>query len=1059
MAKADGGETSYVNLPPEQQEQYKFLAARLIQLWANEGYLSFGVTKKGYVVPLNTDLNPVKALANRNSEVDNAKIAKEGKQKELTEQQRKSKLDLNADRAKPITDLDRINQLFFNDMRDKTALQILSEKTPPEANSLRNKETNQIIIGKGRNIKLPKGQTFSSVFQTEMNHVALGINETSFVLQDYFLNEAISDEFIDDRGFSTHPLADTFTEGSQDKWERIARERGEQAAFVETTDKLSGVSRKHRDLLRPRYLDKQSRFSLFSQSASTLRFFPVNIDTNATNGKGDVRPVQNFNNVKRISLTDQSLDSNRIISLAERTFNPDGRTGRAAGEQVLKKLNALSESDVQLLDYYFALGEVMMKIGGHKRRPTSSNYDPRYAIKYALNPETQTLALRHSKTINALVNQLKIDPSKAGKFKDQDPIIQKIMSEGKGEWSYPATVLAELEKLNTIKSNKSGNHKFTYTFEMDATQSNAALMSLYTGSTEIAKILGVLEGEGEYKDLRNMIYANVNQDIDSALSAENDADINQAFHDFFHAINKTSGLNASKIYARGLVVAGLYGKTPQFMYSEAQEMLDQVPDQAKEHLYPLYTAANGDINFDKLQKDIAGIFTSSSVRSMSELNGYQSAMKAIGEIMGMLNVSTEIRSPLGEKMVIAKDNIVPKYISEKDVSKALRLDTKDLGAGMIRGAYRTVRQDVGAPAPSVAAREMLSMAFDKFQGNPHKDYKGRRATQLKNALPVDLIQAGDSAMMLLSTLLASPGGKLPLNIMPVHDAAITTAGSTLKFKTAYDNIAMHDLVARGSNLLVQLEQNMEDDVFELMESVLQMPENAKINIGTQVRVDKGRVSNYSAVTDFFDELFVRSKTQDTFYTEDQLLRPPIQRAKAKMEHTAKETLAAAKANGYISFDNLNAEQAKSYTVSPKEFINLLKISLEHQGLAFEEEAILKGNEIEYRDWKPVTNYTPLTVKLKGRKQIDAEDFTEAMIQGRQHTYETDDAGNIIVLEWEEKIKALNISRTLESINRFDEKTKGKPIKDDAGNVIKRYEAGSLSNAMATKESSGFNLKS
>jgi hypothetical protein len=1024
-------------LREEVTDSEKEMAAELIQLWFNKGYFSFGVTAKGYIVPLNTDNNPV-AIINKHGKnnLEKAKLAKEGGEVETNPQAKKSRLDLNADRNKFVSNIDKINELFFNDMRSKTTMQVLADTTPSPMNNTRNKETNE-LIKRTRNTILPmEGETFSSTFIKEMNMVGHGVNEVAFMFQDAFLNQVISDEYIDsEKGFSTHPLADTFTEGSEEKHRRIVRDRGEEAAFFETTDKLSGVARKHRDLLMPRYTDSLARFGTYSKSPTTQRYFPVPIDINAVNGKGETRTIANFANVDRITLTKADLEPSRLNKLAESIFS-SSRTGQAYGLHIQQKLNALPEKDMQLLDYFYALGETLYKTEDVKRKATSKAYAPANVIAFALT--NKDIALERSKVINSFVEARKAG-TPLGEFSSQPKLIQKLMKEGKGEWQYPITILSEMQFLNNVVLNDGGSHKFTYTFEQDATQSNASLMSLYIGAENEAMILGILnESNGEFKDLRDKIYANVDRDINLALNAEEDNLKNDAFHKFFKVMGDTKGLNPAKIYARGLVVAGLYGKSPIFMWSEAQDMLDKVPGLSGDILHPLYTNADGVLDTDALLKDIASIFVVASNRNMSELNGYQRTMKAVGEIMGVLNVSTEVLGPLGEPLLLAKDNFVPEYIANKDVTQALELRTKELGGGLIRAGYRRIKEDIGASAPTVAAREMIQRGQGIFKGNPYKDYPGRRATQLRNALPVDLIQAGDAAMMTLGVLHASPKGKKPLNIIPIHDAAITTAGSTLKFKNSYENIAMFDLLTLGNSILNQTYEKTLDKFDLQLEDLLLMPQDKRINIGSQTRVEDGRVANYSAVNDFFDELHIRLNSND-FYTPEQLRRTSVQKEKARADQKIKDTLDAAILNGYIPFDSFNAEQAKTLTVTPRQLYNLTKILAEHQGIAPGFEPELIGGEIqeEYVPWDPVVDYKTVTVTIRGRKVIQDIADTRGAFGG----FAIDPATNQpLIVEEKYTTLPVDIHMHLRNIEKIDKDSK------------------SLKQKLKDREGSGYNLK-
>jgi len=919
-------------------------AAAFLRDMTDKGYIAWGRDNQGRLIPLNTQSNPLYAL-------DRTKLgkpedpARPGKLRTQEEKRAKRKDSV----------LDDMNKIFFPDMRGSTELPTpKAQLSPPQDYSLADDSLQDLISTGGRFFK-GKGK-ISEKSLHDSNHTAIGANGMMYNFMDWLIGDV--EKQGAPNGFYTHELASILGEITSGSFEEYERKRGSQSAAKEIADKFNRLKTNMNEKVAPRLADGLNRFMLYYLSKATNRMFGLAADTNYINDKADVRATLKFGNQKPIRLSNEVLSAKRIIKNAEENLKSNQR-GQNQGWDINKKLDKLSDEDMQILDYYYALGHVMLdldttltpgQLGLIKRSPIK-------LIKYAVdengNNGVRNKASALSAEINKYFNKPVFDeqgnklPNAEGvpDFSSWSGELQQLVrGAGKGEAQYPLTVLKEYQTLESArKGNTPITHRFDYIFEQDARQSNAAIISLIMGDTEVGQLLGLLPSisEQNHSNLREVVHAGVHDDIQKVFTGENDQDLATAFSVFFDGLNsdpKYAG-RASKIYARGIVVAGLYGKSARFMFEEAADMLNQVPDLAI-NLRKAYEKRGGDA---QLERDIASIFQVSAKRSMENLLGYQDYMRSIGNMMGLLDMPSVVQGwTPNETLLIGYNNILPDYkVGEMldnsltaEIGPAYKRKTFGGGRAVVGGIQSLI--DTGATALGIARRQREEVEIGQRTRDPEKNFQGIYGTNFRNALPVDLIQAGDAALMQIAREIATGNSNMPLNLFAIHDAAITTAGSTLKFNNAYNNIAFHILGNQAQNIFHKLLNPMEKNLSVLRDRIRDLPDGARVDIGVErIKTDKGPMRNFAGITDYFDTITEQYNSENGFFNEMELKRPQNVSLNKFLKEKAKEVLDIAKENGYIPY-NTNVEMWKNrrarLTVSKKEFLTLLQLIQENEGL-------------------------------------------------------------------------------------------------------------------------------
>lgn len=970
-----------------------FGAAAMLRYFTDEGYITFARDKQGRIIPLNTDSNPLSVIdpgkiGKEKQTEEEKKIEKEETAKQIVEEFRQRgeslseqeleketlyRLNQSAMRGyKKVTTLDQLNQSFFPDMRKGNEFTTTkSQLVPVTDHSLLSSVRNVMINPKNGEFKRTEGKgNITKKYLHDAGHRAIKVNSIAYNVLAYMSHNVTKGGF--GNGYSTHPLASSLGELDEASYNKYARERGHNQAAGEIGAKHDRIIENMSSKILPRVKDGLSRFMMHYLSPSTNRVFGHSQDTNYYNDKGDVRATLAFGNMKPIPISRNHLDSGYINTLAERVLKSD-KKGVNFGLDINQKLQNLSEADMQMLDYYYALGNIMLDLDPNVAAKTEFKRRPTDVIGYVFMDGTvRDKALRLSREINKFFDKPVFDengeqlrshrdvPEFNGDGMSVD--LKNILSKsGKGEWQYPVTVLAEFQKLDDIKSKlnpregeapniNSISHTFNYVFEQDARQSNAAIMSLIMGDRDVASMLGLLPNiyKNKYTNLREKVWANVQEDVATVFTNPNeDGKYRAAFTKFFQGVAKMQ--DPSKVYARGIVVAGLYGKAARFMYTEANDMFAKVDPSLYKELESAYITGKDSeggniINTEQLIRDTASVFNASAKRAMGNLLGYQDYMRSYGRVMGLLNGPTEIEGILpGENLMLGMNNWVPTYEASEMLDQELHDTTKGqykratgrMGSILMGGATRIT--DAGSSAVGVAKREREQKMAETFVGPRDKNFEGVLGTNFRNALPVDMIQAGDSALLMVASEIATGANPdMPLNLFSIHDAAITTAGSTLKMKNAYDNVAMHVVAKQGANAFGNTFTSMQETIKKVEEEVRKLPNRSdgeEVDIGTErIVTQRGAIKNYSGVTSYFDELRARL-IKDDFFNDIEIERKGNKAINERMKAKSKRILSIAARNGYIFYDNpIQADQRPRNKVSKKEFLNLLQLIKESEGV-------------------------------------------------------------------------------------------------------------------------------
>jgi hypothetical protein len=805
------------------------------------------------------------------------------------------------------------------------------------------------------------------------SYISDGVANISGVNPAFISNSFTQDQnsFVIPGAFSQSPYAKTMADLSLakviEKVKELVADNVPAGKIAETVSKINDskaqqINKHIKDYLSGN-LSKGNRFNVFKISDFTLRMFPMATDINQTNHSGTVRPGSYFG-AKYAAVLQGNLVSNlnRVKSMANKVFDTTNKKEINVGVSIQEQLYKLSQEERVLLDAHYQIAKFAEDFGLLRMpnmRPVPQDYIE------ALTPQVMEQMASYGKTFKSWVEgnlptkneQANLPPA----FNNElDRFFEKK------EWG--PRIFNAIMASDMVDAAKKGGGSVTMdaVIETDASQSNAFIIALLIGDVDVANILGGYFGGDEafaeirakYKDLRNLVSSSVNQDIDETMTNPDEAIRKEAIRSLFNKAQSIHGSAFDKMYARGIVVAGLYGKHAEFMFTEVETMLSKFAMssdiEAVERLYP---------NRQMFIEDIASIYSTSMSKHLANLQGWQKVTSSIGSIKAAFNGSTKIKGPGNTELDLGTSWATQMEDELNTVRKISGLPEEAMPlSGRASG--------LAAPGNVGKSREDIQQMKERLQKlNLNIDDVLDQITayafpgdKLRKSLPVTVIQSFDAYQMAAAIVYANQGNKsgIPLNVVSIHDATITAPGSTLLLYNAYNNIAPYILANESQPLISGLRTSMEEDYKAADQDVKKA---GKANIGT--------MGKYKAMGGYFDRIYVNSNMIPRNEERGRVDEDPLY-GKTLKEYN-KKVLDIAIRNGWKPPTERNATARDNLVITPAQFSTLSKLLLTHAGWTTKtDQEVFPELEAIAANYKKETK--GFNFNYRSRNQTKAENF-------------------------------------------------------------------------------------
>jgi len=831
----------------------------------------------------------------------------------------------------------KLNKLYDVSSRGSVATSLKAPKFPAMNQSILTESVQKVFMDKRGSVKSTKA---SEAFIQLQGSIPIGVNPVLYSIQNKMFSTIQEGK---DPIFNS-----TLSELDNTYKENLIKKHGEQKANQIMDQKKAQLNKEMGDI-EVRSKELVPSYLINKQSPATLRYFHISNNLSIMNQKGTTRSSFSFTGTQPIKVDFNSglwsQGAPKVVSIANRIYSNVTGKGVDRGQNIQRSLYNLKKnnpSEFQAINMYYNLGAQMAK---HIDPASAKNFSrdrlnnkpiskwvPLDYITFGTTALGKAASLG-KELIDANNNNTVVD------FARNNPWMTE-----KGEWQYPSSVLIDAYQLSIAKP---GSHiKLQNMMEADARQSNAGLISILVGDSNSASILGLLPqmldtNEELHPGLREKIFSTVDEDVKATFTAPDDGPYKAAWGKLLSSLSVARGNRAAKDYARGLVVAGLYGKTSQKMYSEAEDFFDKVnraavnsPELNDAWNEMRSTYAGNDL---RMLNDMTDLYTYSMEKHMSKLNGYQITMRALGTAMAAINAPSTITNMLGGVQELSAGNISPEL--ERAVNDQV-VDGLNIKTDKIAG--------MNIPRFTVQ-RDYAGVADTRLEGDDKYEY--RPGTKQRNAWPVDVIQGGDSTIMTLAVLaMNSPDGGFkgnPVQAVSIHDALITGPEGHLLSTNSYNNIAIPAYAKQAPNMITKIVDNYNDR----LNTVKEKHGKEGANIGTRFLGEESNNNSFHGLTGYFDKMYdnvygansqaivespdlsIDNNQSTTFLEPYQLARSKTKRdITVKSNLRNKAILEAAAIHGWLAPTESNIKAREFNKVNGKDFIALVDIMRASSGL-------------------------------------------------------------------------------------------------------------------------------
>jgi hypothetical protein len=656
------------------------------------------------------------------------------------------------------------------------------------------------------------------------------------------------------------------------------------------------------------------RYSEWIHSLSNQRFFPNSYDTDYMGSKNGIRDMIGFASKDYVT-GDKLFDDKKVEQLKQTAI----KIFRMPGEQQHKALEALSPSDRG------AIGTMLNSVIYFFSAVDGS--DPNIVKESPAN----IVAKYNSNIGNKLAElgkdfeQFLVDPENA-----TDNIQSLLAGMEKGEAMGAKNLWTDMFNLKTNFSNPVTarihvpltHHSFD-----DGNQNGIFLQALFFGSPDNAVRLGTFNPSLD--DMREYAMNTMVANLEHMLRDRPEA--NASWMNFFKSLKDDMGkAEIAKEFFKKPLMQNAYGKDASMFKEMMVELLaDSFQDKAAEFLLnsPAYSndleKAASDLN-DALEATLREVINSKSTQ----------VLKDIGRYTSILNTTVMMPGITGDTYLLTPVEVTP-VNKANDTGEVLPVKLKDGSTVMVKyksyetdtfinSAGQSVEIESTQMGASPAATKGVQLFFDT-RTKKYDAFNNAIGTSQARQMVVMPIQSIDGDLVKATTLFVNKEKKMPTPALWVHDSIISSAGGSLIYRNAYNNISIPQAIPQIAKF---------GDKFA---KVINDAEQAEFNRVMDIRrpVGIGDKGDYPALGAYLDEQYDRVQDEGAYKELFLSRKYNSQESWLKYQQRVNQMLKEAEANGWRApgsipdTDSMGGEHIRQHlAVTPSQFKKLVLLSKE-----------------------------------------------------------------------------------------------------------------------------------
>ena len=574
-------------------------------------------------------------------------------------------------------------------------------------------------------------------------------------------------------------------------------------------------------------------YTSYAHATANHRFDRRNPDTDIVNSKGGIREMLNFgvNAVGKATMLFDPKEINELKVLAQSVFKKVGiERHKALLALTPFQRSALGIMEMAVNNYHGYVSDDKKATAGRPEIENINDYTPEIGAFLA--------------NLGKMYNDWLLDPTKG------DPLIVSLLAGmPRGEASANQNLWDDMFNLQTAFKDPAKKQTAVNLTAMnfdDGNQNGIFIQALYAGNPETA--LRLSQYDPKLGNMRDYTFNTMLDELDTFLVDK--PETMDTWRNFFNDVLKSNNSVISDLIKKPLMETS-YSKDAGMYFENVYSFLNNPKYAALAYKYLVESGVYKD------SKDGTGIMQASK-----DLNlGLESALRKVVDSTYTKNLSRYGRLFAVLDTVPSHKGVTNDTIQYSTAEVGFITDESKDAVGLSEDGSATIEpgfqettfstRDPNYTSNVREGRRMLNpqakapmQSFYNKVENRHDSYDSPYGSRLARQIGVLSVQSTDADLLKIMLIQVNKDRKLPLPVMTVHDALITTPDSMHIYRNAYNNIAIPQAIPEIKKFGKRIDEAYEAAKANVFNNIL----------GGRNYIGIGTKGKYRAMGDYFNDL-------------------------------------------------------------------------------------------------------------------------------------------------------------------------------------------------------------
>lgn len=574
-------------------------------------------------------------------------------------------------------------------------------------------------------------------------------------------------------------------------------------------------------------------YTSYAHATANHRFDRRNPDTDIVNSKGGIREMLNFglNAVGKSTMLFDPKEIAELKLLAQSVFKKVGVDRQKALMALTPfQRSALGVMEMAVNNYYGYVSEDRKPTAGRPEIENINDYTPEIG-NYLAN-------------LGRMYNEWLLDPTKA-----DERIVSLLAGMPRGEASANQNLWDDMYNMQTAFKDPAKKQTAVNLTAMnfdDGNQNGIFIQSLYAGNPETA--LRLSQYHPKLGNMRDHTFNTMLDELDTFLVDK--TNVMNGWRNFFDEVLKSNNSVISDLIKKPLMETS-YSKDAGMYFENVYSFLNNPKYNAMvfKHLVQtgLYSDSKDGTGIMQASKDL-NLGLEAALRKVVD-STYTKNLARYGRLFAILDTVPSHKGVTGDTIQYSTAEVGFITDESKDA-----IGLSDEGSTTIEPGFEETTFSTRDPNYTMNVREgrrqltptakAPRQSFYSKVTNTHDSYDSPYGSRLSRQIGVLSVQSTDADLLKLMLVNVNKDRKLPLPVMTVHDALITTPDSMHIYRNAYNNIAIPQAIPEIKQFGKRIDKAYEDAKANVFNNIL----------GGRNYIGIGTKGKYRAMGDYFNDL-------------------------------------------------------------------------------------------------------------------------------------------------------------------------------------------------------------